>query len=227
VTERASLVPLPRPVPSYSDRTATVLREKILSGALRAGERINEVETAAALGISRAPLREALKTLVNEGLVVAIANRGAFVRSFSAPELADLYELRIALELRALTLANERASPADIKSLDVLLDETDDRMAEAAAGAYPGELDFHLGLVALSRSTELLTAAQSVNHRISLARFRSGQQPVRARHAFDQHREIVNKLQVRDLVGASALLERHLGDSLANASAIFTEDTTA
>jgi DNA-binding GntR family transcriptional regulator len=225
MTERPAIAPLSRQTSTYSNQSASVLREMILSGQLRAGERINEVETATALGISRAPLREAIQVLANEGLVATMPNRGAFVRSFSEEELADLYELRIAVELRALTLANERASPADLKQLDALLAETGDRMGTEPA--YPEELDFHLCLIALSRSTELRAAAQSVNQRIRLARLRSGHQPTRARHAFDQHRKIVAMLSARKLAEATELLTHHLTDSLASALTIFREDSVA
>jgi DNA-binding GntR family transcriptional regulator len=219
----AVIPPLSRRASTYSNQSASVLREMILGGRLRAGKRINEVETAAALGISRAPLREAIQTLVNEGLVTAIPNRGAFVRSFSEDELADLYELRIALELRALALANDRASPADLRELDAMLAETGDRMGTEPA--YPEELDFHLRLVALSRSAEIEIAAHSVNQRILLARLRSGHQPVRARQAFDEHREVVTMLTARNLGQATELLLQHLKDSLASALALFKGDS--
>jgi DNA-binding GntR family transcriptional regulator len=221
--ERPVIVPLSRQASTYGNQSASVLREMILSGQLRAGERINEVETAAALGISRAPLREAIQTLANEGLVTAVPNRGTFVRSFSEDELADLYELRIALELRALALASERASPADLSELEAMLSETSDRMGTEPA--YPEELDFHLRLVALSRSAEIEIAAHSVNQRIRLARLRSGHEPHRARQAFDEHREIVAMLSARDLDRATELLMQHLKDSLASALALFRGDS--
>jgi DNA-binding GntR family transcriptional regulator len=222
MTDRPALTALSRQASTYSNQSAAVVREMILSGQLRAGERINEVETAAALGISRAPLREAIQTLVNEGLVIAIPNRGAFVRSFSEEELADLYELRIALELHALALVNERASPADLRDIGGLLTETGSRMG--AEPTYPEELDFHLRLVALSRSAEIAGAVQSVNQRIRLARLRSGHQPSRARQAFDEHRQILAMLSARNLPEAIVLHTQHLRDSLASALALFRGD---
>jgi DNA-binding GntR family transcriptional regulator len=220
--ERPGLTALSRRDSTYSGQSAAVVREMILSGQLRAGERINEVETASALGISRAPLREAIQVLVNEGLVTAIPNRGAFVRSFTEEELADLYELRIALELRALALANDRASPADLREFESLLAETGSRMG--AEPSYPEELDFHLRLVALSRSAEILAATQSVNQRIRLARLRSGHEPSRARQAFDEHRQIVAMLSARNLPEATELHTQHLKDALASALALFRGD---
>jgi DNA-binding GntR family transcriptional regulator len=215
---------LPRQT-TFSNQSAAVLKQMILAGELKVGQRINEVEIANALGISRAPLREAIQALVNEGLLVAIVNRGAFVRTFSEDELEDLYELRIALELHALSLAAVRASPEQLDELDMFLDETGSRMGAAEARHYPGELDFHLRVVELSRSRELLASASSVNQRISLARSRSGHEPERAQHAFEQHRAIVRNLRKKELSAASGLLQLHLRESLANALIIFQQES--
>src|SRR6266849_3470977 len=89
-------LPLERPEQTFSGRAVNVLREMVLSGRLRAGERLNEVELANALRISRGPLREAIQRLRSEGLLTAVSGRGAFVRSFSDDELRELYEVRIA-----------------------------------------------------------------------------------------------------------------------------------
>ena len=216
-----------RQVPTFSNQSAVVLREMILSGRLKLGERINEVETANALGISRAPLREAIQALVNEGLLVSVPNRGAFVRTFSRAELEDLYELRIALERHALRLTSKRAARSDLAELDAFLDETGSRMGDEPDGEphYPGELDFHLRLVELARSRELLSSATSVHQRIGLARSRSGHEPRRAQDAFDQHRDVVALLRKKQASAAAELLERHLRESLANALAIFGQES--
>ncbi len=215
---------LPRATASYSNQSAAVLKGMILAGHLKAGQRINEVETARALGISRAPLREAIQALVNEGLLVAVPTRGAFVRTFSEDELEDLYELRIALEVHALWLASVRASPEQLSELHMFLDETSTRMESPGARHYPGELDFHLRVLELSCSRELLAAANSINQRISLARSRSGHESERAQHAFEQHRIIVRHLQRKEFSDASDLLKLHLRESLANALVIFRHD---
>src|SRR4051794_27841584 len=95
---------------TFVNRTEEVLRERILDGTIRPGERLNEVTLAAALGISRGPLREAIQRLTSEGLLTVISHRGAFVRTFSRAEVVELYELRAALELHAVRLACDRAS---------------------------------------------------------------------------------------------------------------------
>jgi DNA-binding GntR family transcriptional regulator len=224
-TEKVLPAPLPRLDATYSSLSASVLREMVMSGQLKIGERINEVETANALGISRAPLREAIQTLLREGLLVSIPNRGAFVRTYSEDELEDLYELRLAFELHALSLVARRASPEQLKNLDTLLDETDSQMHQGATPAYPEKLDFHVRMLQLSQSRELLDGWKSVQQRIALARSRSGHEPARADHAFHQHREVVQHLRDSDVAGAARLLEKHVRESLANALMIVRQES--
>ncbi len=103
---------------TISNQSEAVLRELILSGELPPGSRLNEVELAASLGISRGPLREAIQRLVAEGLLTLIAHRGAHVRTFHPEELRDLYELREALETHGCKLAATRATEAQLNQLD-------------------------------------------------------------------------------------------------------------
>src|SRR5688500_13308174 len=78
-----------------------VLRETLVSGVLVPGERINEVEFAAALGMSRGIVREALRSLEQEGLLTAVPRRGVFVRELTADEARDISTVRLALEVTA------------------------------------------------------------------------------------------------------------------------------
>jgi DNA-binding GntR family transcriptional regulator len=190
----------------------------ILDGSLEPGERLNEVHLSQALGISRGPLREAIQRLASEGLVEAVTHRGVYVRSFSSGELADFYELRIALEGHAVRLAARHAPAERIAELDRLLDETESSMD--ATGPYPADQDFHDRLARLAAHQPLLDALTGVGRKICLARARSAHQPRRARTALDEHRAIVAALAERDGEHAAALLEAHLTSSLDNALAV-------
>lgn len=204
---------------TFAKRTEEVLREKILDGAIRPGERLNEVALAASLGISRGPLREAIQRLTSEGLLTVITHRGAFVRTFSRAEVVELYELRAALELHAVRLACQRASDEDIQDLAVLLDETQERISETGNHAYPSELDFHLRVVMLASNPALLNRALETQRQLSLARSISAKQPMRARAAVVEHEELVEALTKRDRERATQLMEEHLQHSMDNALA--------
>ena len=93
-----AFAPIPRQ--SLRDSIADRLRASILEGALRPGERIVELTVARQLGVSRAPLREALWQLAKEGLVRFVANRGAFVADLSADDVRDIFDVRESLEIR-------------------------------------------------------------------------------------------------------------------------------
>src|SRR3954464_7514575 len=94
-----------------------LIREAILDGELAAGERLKEDELARRLDVSRTPVREALRRLEAEGLVVVEPQRGATVRSYAPEELDDMYRLRAVLEGYAARRAAERISEADLDEL--------------------------------------------------------------------------------------------------------------
>jgi DNA-binding GntR family transcriptional regulator len=98
-----------------------LLREAILSGKLSPGERIVELRLSKQLGTSQAPVREALALLERQGLVVKVANRGTFVSRLHACELRELFTLRAVLDAFAARLAADRARPADIDRLRLLI----------------------------------------------------------------------------------------------------------
>lgn len=96
------------PYASLSDAALQCIREAILSGKLKPGQRILEGRIAAELGISRAPVREALRQLQSEGLLVSFPHRGTYVAQFSAQDAYEVYSLRAALEGLAASLVAEK-----------------------------------------------------------------------------------------------------------------------
>lgn len=96
----------------------TSIRSWIVEGRLRPGERLIEAKIAAELSLSRTPVREAVRMLAADGLVVSERNRGAVVRTLGRQDVLDLYELRARLEAYACELAAARATPADLTALD-------------------------------------------------------------------------------------------------------------
>jgi DNA-binding GntR family transcriptional regulator len=120
-----------------------LLRDLIVTGKLQPGERIVESRVARELGVSQAPVREALALLERQGLVVKIQNRGNFVSRLHARELRELFTLRAVLDAFSARLAAERATPADITRLRGLL--TRMRTAEKA-GDLARLTDVHLQL---------------------------------------------------------------------------------
>jgi len=209
--------PLERPERSLAAQASDALRDLILRKVLVSGQRLNEVELAAALGISRAPLREGMQRLTSEGLLTLVGQRGAFVSTISPDDLRELYEVRIALETHAARFAADRADKALLSELSTLLDETQTQLAGSDSGGYPEDLDFHERLVRMSGNGRLIDATVTVHQQMQLARMRSGHVPERARDALAEHREILQHLLDRDGAGAARRMQQHLESSLTNA----------
>jgi DNA-binding GntR family transcriptional regulator len=217
--------PLERATQTFSGRTVEVLRDMIVAGQLRTGERLNEVELANALGISRGPLREAIQRLRSEGLLITVANRGAYVRTFTAQQLRELYEVRIALETHALRLAASNANDDAMSDLRKMLEETE--QALAVGTAYPRDLDFHQAFVGLANNQALLDAATEVHRQIEMARSRSAHEPARARVSLAEHQIIVDHLAAGRGEGAAKALAKHLRSALENALVVLDHNADA
>lgn len=106
---------------SLTDEIAAELRNSILSGKLKPNTRLFEKELAEQLGVSRGPLREALRLLEGEGMISSITGRGSFVNSFSARKVAELYNIRLILEQQAIRLAARRATDEQLAELEQIL----------------------------------------------------------------------------------------------------------
>jgi DNA-binding GntR family transcriptional regulator len=155
---------------SKRDQVAEVLREAILGGELMPGERIVESRIARQLGISQAPVREALALLERQGLVVKVNHRGAFVSRLHARELRELFTLRAVLDAFSARLAAERASDADIERLRSLLVRM--RTAEEArdlASLTESHLQLHEAIYRLSGHELLVEIFALIHPRMKLA----------------------------------------------------------
>lgn len=132
MTMESSTTPSSRP-PLLSGWIAGLIAEQIIAGELVGGQRLLEADLAARYGLSRAPVREALRLLAGEGLVELLPQRGVIVRPLSSQEIDDLYTCRAALEGMVARLAATRITEAD-------LDELRQVLAEAKAAAARGDI---------------------------------------------------------------------------------------
>jgi DNA-binding GntR family transcriptional regulator len=147
-----------------------ILKRQLLSGELRPGERVNEVVMAARLGISRGPLREAIRNLEQEGLLIAAPHRGTFVRRLTEAEAAELQEVRLALETAAACRLAQRWTPAT----RALLEERLDRLRglhldnSTLAERMSADLGFHEAICEASGNETLLETWRSLIGRITM-----------------------------------------------------------
>lgn len=129
---------------SLGDQVHQTLRESIIRGELKQGERLVELDIARRLGSSQAPVREALARLAEEGLVVSYPHKGSFVSNFTDKDIDEIYSFREIMEPFAIRRAIERLSDSDIEALEQLYEQmvaVDARHDIAAIGA--ADLAFH------------------------------------------------------------------------------------
>jgi GntR family transcriptional regulator, gluconate operon transcriptional repressor len=142
--------PLKQRKPLAED-VADRVREEILSGGLEPGERLVEARIAGQLGVSRGPVREALKLLRAEGLVDERPHRGTFVTSLSVRDVRDIYDLRAAIESAAARLVAVRGTDADLRSMRRHFDQLVSAAASGdLASISAADLAFHDTLCSVS-----------------------------------------------------------------------------
>jgi DNA-binding GntR family transcriptional regulator len=211
--------PLLRPRKSLAEEAAEALRELILLEKLRPGTSVPERNLASVLGISRTPLREALRILEHEGLVEYSSTRRPFVANPSLLELADLIKVIGALESLAGELACERANLEEINSIS--------RLAEAMSAKsekiepldfFKIDMEFHRQLVASTRNPALIETHRQYNARLWRARFLSSRRITRRTMTLDQHNQIADSLRKRDSKNISIVLRTHLDTTTKNIS---------
>ncbi|MEU3527629.1 GntR family transcriptional regulator [Streptomyces sp. NPDC038707] len=193
-----------------SERVTRQLRDEILDGVRRPGSRLVERELAEALGVSRLPVREALKALVAEGLVTPRPRTWAVVREFTPSDVADLDEVRSALETLSFRLAAQRHTRAGLEKLRADVDaELEAALAGDAVRARRAAADFHQ-TVTLLAGNELLTELEHVLR--SRLRWLLGQHDDLLTVA-REHEALYDAIAERDVPRVEALVVEHLASS--------------
>lgn len=143
--------------PSLATDVAALIRQEILAGKMRAGERLVESRLAADLGISRAPVREALKLLRAEGLVAEEPRRGAVVVSLTDADVREIYDVRAALEAHAARVLARARRSEDAAALRLLVERIEQAASEGDVhDLYDADLAFHTTVLELTGNSRLL-----------------------------------------------------------------------
>lgn len=196
------------------DRIATLLRDAILSGEMRPGQPLLEMELAAQLGVSRAPLREAFQILSTEGLLETIPYHGTTVRKLSKTDIEELYSLRSVLETFAARRIIEQQNPEHIAILRAIYAEMLDAANDGQVKQV-NEIDrqFHDSLIQLSGHSLLFSTWNVVAMRVRQV------MALRNRHNSDlkqiayNHLPIIESLANSDEAEATRLIERHVASA--------------
>lgn len=201
---------------SLHDQVATRVRDMIIEGGLEPGSRINEGALGASLGVSRTPLREALKTLAGEGLIDFVPARGAIVRRLTPEAVASTLEVMAALEALAGRLACVRATDADIAGVRRI----HDRMLSLYARRkrleyYKLNQAIHTEIIRLAGNPELATVHGVMQARLKRIRFLGNSGPENWAAAVAEHEEMIVALEARNGEALAEVLTRHMENSWA------------
>jgi len=203
------------PEAPLSDRIVQAISEAIIAGELTPGSRLREAELAARFGVSRAPLREALRLLEERRLIERLPYSGVRVIEMSAGMIADLYELREVLEGIACRRAAARITPQEIAELEALLAE-EGQFAEAVEKGNvdrPAPIrDFHVRVAQISGNAELLRLLSTDLWRHARIYYRTMWKRLwkRSRVTHLEHVRILEALRERDGEMAEMLMRRHI-----------------
>jgi len=185
------------------------LERMIVTGELKAGDRLNENALAERLGVSRGPIREACRGLEQSGLVEVQVNRGTFVRQIGLQQALDIYDLRGALFGFAGRTLAARITPAQLARLADLVQAMDAAVEDIDA-YYPLNVEYHATLVEFCGNAHLTATYRNLAKELHLFRRRGLVSEGVMQISNSEHRAILAALAARDPARASALMEAHI-----------------
>lgn len=190
------------------------LRDAIISQTLKPGERLMETDLAEELGVSRTPVREAIRKLELEGYVVMIPRKGAYVAGLSIKDINEVFEIRGSLEALAAALAATRATQGEIDEMErhLLLEahhwETSDLIKTIEV-----DTRFHELIYKAARNSRLLNMIREIREQVQRFRTTSLGVPGRMKFAISEHRRIVEAIADRDPETARKAAHDHIESS--------------
>jgi DNA-binding GntR family transcriptional regulator len=195
------------------EEVAELLRQRIFSRELAPGSWIDELKLAEEYGISRTPLREALKVLATEGLVTMKVRRGAYVTEVSERDLTDVYHLLALLESDAAGVVAERASAAQIGQLQALHDDLEKAVDDRERFFQLNEA-FHMCLLEIADNRWRDQMVADLRKVMKLNRHNSLLKSGRIGESLAEHRAIMQALVARDADAAARRMREHFGNGL-------------
>ena len=206
----AVLQPEALPTRALYEDVAERLRVRILSHTLAPGSWIDEQALTAEFGISRTPLREALKVLAAEGLVTMKLRRGAYVTEVSERDLSEVFHLMALLESDAAATVARQASAAELAELQAVHEELERRVGDRNAFFAANER-FHMRLLELADNRWRIQMVADLRKVMKLHRHHSLIREGRLEASLEEHRALMAALLARDPARAQALMQQHIG----------------
>lgn len=206
--ERMEWDPNLRERKTITDYLATALRAAIYDGQFADNEELNQVELAQYFGVSRVPIREALRQLQAEGLVQNVAHHRTFVAGMTQAQIVQAIEMRAVLEAHLLRKAASRFEKSDVDKLAQICRETE-KIKDYGPRWVLKNWEFHRALYARSASDLIIDALERIHLNVERYARRTGT-PERLRQAAAEHRQILSAIKDGDFEKASNLLQDHI-----------------
>lgn len=204
------------------------LREAILNRTFRPGQRLLERELCEMTGVSRTPVREALRQLEAEGLVMMVPNHGPVVRVVSAREAADLYEVRGVLEALACRLFTERASERELDELEAMVEEIRAAGEQGRSGDLLALKERFYEVLLRGAANHILTnTLDSIRARVTFLRSTSLQREGRWEHTVRELHAIIAAMHARDTDAAARACLEHVRRAATAALQVLDDDVLA
>lgn len=193
------------------DLVLEAIRSAIMNGTLQPRERLMEIQLAEELGVSRTPVREALRKLELEGFIVMVPRKGAYVADLSFKDIADVFEIRAALEGLAAGLAAERITEDELENMERLIVGKQEAINSGDIDKLV-EVDtsFHELLYKASRNNRLAAIISNLREQIQRFRLTSLSFPGRNKESLQEHKQLVEAIQARDSQLARQLAQEHI-----------------
>lgn len=196
------------------DVVSEALRQAIKDGVLKPGERLMEIQLADELGVSRTPIREAIRKLELEGFVVMVPRRGTYVADISLKDISQVFEIRGALEELAAGLAAERITPDELESLERILVEINEYMAnDNFDKIVDADVRFHDILYHASRNQRLVDILHNLREQMLRFRSISMHYPGRLAATWEEHRHMVENIAQHNSAMARKVAKKHMENS--------------
>lgn len=211
---------LPENTRTLADRVFARLQDDIVRGEILPGSKVSETELASRYGVSRGPLREAIRRLESRKLLERVVHVGTRVASLSVNDLIEIYHVREALEGMAARLAAEHMTAEEVRGLyDVLAqhEQQQDLREDVAYFQREGDLDFHYRIIQGSHNATLSQLLiGELYHLVRMYRYQFSTVANRPQKALNEHRRIVEAIEARDTEMAELLMRRHISSARKN-----------
>jgi len=198
-------------VQTTSSAVTQLLRQSLDRGQWASGTPLRQEEIAAAFGVSRVPVREALFQLQAEGLVHMVPNKGMFVRTPSEADLREWFRLRLLVETDVLTEAVPLHTAATLNRVETVQAALD--TAQAVADWIAGDREFHEALYAPAQRPESMAIVRRLRHQVDRFYFARMKPGTRAQGWHEEHHALIRAVRRRDARSAARVLQAHLAET--------------